>query len=112
MEHHGGEERDRRAHEPARDRDTPAALRLLASHAREGDLVLGEEGFGFSLQRAQETDLPNVSRVAYLDAGALDAISGESAQSGVMGPSTSAPGKRPWLAMSFSASASSVEANA
>jgi hypothetical protein len=34
----------------------------------EGDLVLGEEGFGFSLQRAQETDLPNVSRVAYLDA--------------------------------------------
>jgi len=36
----------------------------------EGDLVLpDEDGFGFTLERAQETDLPNVSRVSYLDAG-------------------------------------------
>jgi len=33
----------------------------------ESGLVLPEEGFGFTLDRAQETDLPNVSRVAYLD---------------------------------------------
>jgi GTA TIM-barrel-like domain/Putative phage tail protein len=35
----------------------------------ERDLVLpeGEPSFGFALDRAQETDLPNVSRVAYLD---------------------------------------------
>lgn len=38
----------------------------------EGDLVLGEseQGFGFELERAQETDLPVASRIAYIDAGA------------------------------------------
>lgn len=34
----------------------------------ETDLVLPEEGFGFSLQRAQESDLPNLSSVSYIDA--------------------------------------------
>jgi Putative phage tail protein len=33
----------------------------------EGDLVLSDDGFGFTFERAQEADLPNVSRVAYFD---------------------------------------------
>lgn len=38
----------------------------------ESDLVLpdGEPGFGFALERAQETDLPVASRIAYIDADA------------------------------------------
>ena len=38
----------------------------------EADLVLadGEPGFGFTLTRAQETDLPNASRISYIDADA------------------------------------------
>mgnify|MGYP001556110654 CR=1 FL=1 len=38
----------------------------------ESDLVLpdGEPGFGFNLERAQETDLPVASRIAYIDADA------------------------------------------
>jgi len=38
----------------------------------ESDLVLpdGEPSFGFQLQRAQETDLPAASRIAYIDADA------------------------------------------
>jgi hypothetical protein len=35
----------------------------------EAGLVLPEDGFGFTLTRAQETDLPNVSRLSYFDAG-------------------------------------------
>ena len=40
--------------------------------AGEGDLVLADSdtGFGFSLERAQETDLPVASRIAYIDADA------------------------------------------
>ncbi len=34
----------------------------------EGDVALPEEGFGFSFERAQETDLPLASRVLYLEA--------------------------------------------
>jgi hypothetical protein len=46
----------------ARGRPNPSPL-------SESDLVLmeGEDGFGFSLTRAQETDLPNASRIAYID---------------------------------------------
>ena len=38
----------------------------------ESDLVLpdGEPSFGFNLERAQETDLPVASRIAYIDADA------------------------------------------
>jgi len=45
----------------------------------ESDLVLDEdEGFGFSLTRAQETDLPNVSRLSYFDAGSYSSAVVES----------------------------------
>jgi len=42
------------------------------ANANEGDLVLpdGEPSFGFNLERAQETDLPVASRIAYIDADA------------------------------------------
>ncbi len=42
-----------------------------ASYA-ESDVVMpdGDPGFGFSFERAQETDLPLASRIAYIDAGA------------------------------------------
>jgi hypothetical protein len=38
----------------------------------EGDVVMpdGDPGFGFSFERAQETDLPLASRIAYIDADA------------------------------------------
>jgi GTA TIM-barrel-like domain/Putative phage tail protein len=50
----------------ARGRPNPLAL-------SESDLVIpdtGDAGFGFSLARAQETDLPNASRIAYIDVDA------------------------------------------
>jgi len=48
-------------------RGRPTALAISQS-----DLVLpdGEPGFGFSFTRAQETDLPNASRISYIDADA------------------------------------------
>ena len=48
-----------------RGRADPAAI-------AEDDLALPDnaDGLGFSLVRAQETDLPNVSRIAYIDADA------------------------------------------
>jgi len=46
--------------------------RPTATAIGETGLVLpdGETGFGFSFTRAQETDLPNASRIAYIDASA------------------------------------------
>ncbi|HEY0105360.1 MAG TPA: glycoside hydrolase TIM-barrel-like domain-containing protein [Rhizomicrobium sp.] len=46
--------------------------RAAADALGEDDLALpdGEDGLGFSLTRAQETDLPNVSRIAYIDVDA------------------------------------------
>lgn len=39
---------------------------------KEDDLVLAKEGFGFSLSRADEADLPALSRLSYIDAGSYD----------------------------------------
>jgi hypothetical protein len=46
--------------------------RPVAQSISQSDLVLpdGEASFGFSFTRAQETDLPNASRVTYIDADA------------------------------------------
>jgi hypothetical protein len=44
----------------------------------ETDLVLPEEGFGYTLERAQETDLPAVSRLTYLDANEYRQVMAES----------------------------------
>jgi hypothetical protein len=46
--------------------------RPSATSYDEGDLVLpdGDASFGFSLDRAQETDLPVASRISYIDADA------------------------------------------
>jgi hypothetical protein len=46
-----------------RGRGDPVAL-------SQDDLVLNDAGAGFELARAQETDLPVASRIAYIDAGA------------------------------------------
>ncbi len=48
-------------------RGRPAAAAISQSELAIGE---SETGFGFSFTRAQETDLPNASRIAYIDASA------------------------------------------
>ena len=52
--------------------DFVARGRALAPQYSESDLVIpdGEANFGFTLERAQETDLPLASRIFYIDADA------------------------------------------
>ena len=44
--------------------------RAVATPIGEGDLVVTAADFGFTLERAQETDLPLASRILYIDADA------------------------------------------
>jgi len=44
----------------------------------EDDLVIAGDGFGFSLARADEADLPPLSRLSYIDAGSYDEATAQS----------------------------------